>query len=124
MGIKGFISRQLGRTRYSVLAFAFLLTIVNTINTFLNMLSNMDIIIKWYWIVILYISSIMLTPIVSYILEKLGVFQIDVLQRWKMSEEKLFKEKMLYQATMISIQSKKNMEELLKTKETIENGWK
>lgn len=121
---KNFFSRQLGRIRYFVITFAFLITVFNFINIFLLMLSNLDITIKWYWIIISYAVSIVLAPIISYIFEKMGIFQVDVLQRWKMSEKELYTQKIHYQATVIELQSRKTTDELLEDKRLLEEGWK
>jgi len=124
MNIKSFVMRQFARFRFFISKIASFFSMFNFITLLLILLTGMGISLAWYWIIIAYVGVTVLGLILVFITEKLGLWNIDFIQTWKMDRRNFFLQTNKYSAINIELMSRKTEEELEQMKNEIEEGWK
>ena len=116
--------RQLARFRYFVQKFGSFFTMANFITLLLILLTDMGLVLPWYWIIIIYIGLSVTGLLLVFVLEKFGLFHVEFLQLWKMNTAKLFLQQSQLNAINIELASRFTDEELLQKKKEIEGSWR
>ena len=120
---KNFITKQFARFRYFVNRVSVFFALANFISLIVIMLTGLGMQLNWYWLVIIYVGFIFFGLLGVYVLERLGVWRIDLFQTWKMVASELFKQKSEYNAVMIELMRRKTVKELMVIKEELERRW-
>lgn len=119
-----FVIRQFARFRFFIVKFGAFFSMANFITLILILFANMGVILTWYWLLVVYVSMGVAGLVLVFVLERMGSWDVEFLQRWKMENKKLFLQQSELNAVNIELMRRKTNDQLAEKKKSLLDGWK